>query len=143
MAYSNPDVADFKTQFSRDFSYGASADKVTNNDITSAESDAAVFINPNLFANQDNYSTGFLILSAHFLVMNLRASSQGLTGQFGWLQSSKSVGSVSESFSIPDRIMANPEYAMLTKTYYGAKFLMIVLPQLSGQIFVVGGCTSG
>lgn len=137
MTYTNPQVSDFKTYFYRDFNYGPNSNTVTNTDITNALTDASVFINPVLFNTQAIYNTGFLLLAAHFLVMSLRASSQGVNGQFPWMQSSKGVGSVSEGFTIPDRILANPEFAMLSKTYYGAKFLFMVLPQLTGVMFSV------
>ncbi len=139
--FTNPSVSDFKQYFTRDFQYGTTSDKVTDTDISTALGDSSVFVNPDLYQTQDIYDTGFLLLGAHFLVMNLRAANNGLQGQFPWMQQSKSVGSVAESFAIPQRIMDNPEYAMLTKTYYGAKFLFMILPQLSGQIFTVCGRT--
>ena len=142
MAYTNPSVGDFKIYFTRDFPYGPDpTTSVTNDDITSAMQDCAAMINVDLFSSQENYNVGFLNLSAHFMVMSLRASSQGISGQYSWLQNSRGVGSVSESVAIPQRILDNPEYAMLTKTNYGAKFLFMVLPALSGQVFVVCGRT--
>lgn len=140
--YVNPTVTDFQDYFVRDFTYGSTPETVMDQDIINAESDASEFINYCLFTNQSNYSAGFLQLSAHFLVLNLRAGSQGLQGQWPWMQTSKSVGNVSEGFTIPQRILDNPEYAMLTKTYYGSKFLFMILPQLSGQIFTVYGRTN-
>lgn len=81
------------------------------------------------------------LLSAHYLVMNLRSSSQGINGQYNFLQVSKGVGSVNESFSIPERITNNPYFSMLTKTNYGQAYLQLLLPQLTGQIYVVAGTT--
>lgn len=98
-------------------------------------------MNPGLFSTQANYTLGYLMLSAHFLVLNIRSSSQGISGQYSWLQTNKNVGSVSEGLQIPQRILDNPEFAMLSKTNYGARFLMMVLPQLTGQIFNVYGRT--
>ena len=48
---------------------------------------------------------------------------------------------ISEGLAIPDRIMANPEWAMLMKTNYGAQFMQLVLPQLAGNIFISYGST--
>lgn len=142
MAYTPPTVAEFKTFFSRDFPYGATPDTVTDDDIQRAIDEAVAFVNEGLFCSQESYTTAVLYLSAHNLVTNLRLSSQGInSGQFAWLQNSRAAGSVSESLAIPDRIMANPEYAMLTTTGYGGKFLMMVIPGLSGQIFTVCGRT--
>lgn len=142
MGYIQPGIADFKSYFFRDFPYGTTLDTVTNADITNAMQLAAVNFNQGLFADQQTYQVAFLLLSAHFLVMNLRASSQGVSGQYEWLQNSKSAGSVSEGLSIPQRILDNPEFAMLSKTNYGAQFLLMVLPQLTGQIFTVCGRTN-
>lgn len=83
----------------------------------------------------------FNYLTAHYLCLDLRAASQGIQGQYSWVQTSRSVGSVSEGLQVPQRIMDNPELAMLTKTTYGGKYLQLILPQLSGQIFSVFGGT--
>jgi len=141
-AYTPPTVADFKAFFSRDFPYGVIDATVKDSDIHRAIDEAVAFVNEGLFCSQANFTNAVLYLSAHNLVTNLRMSSQGVSGgQIAWPQNSRSVGSVSESLAIPDRIMANPEYAILATTGYGGKFLMLVIPGLSGQIFTVCGRT--
>jgi hypothetical protein len=140
MAYNNPSVADFQGQFVRDFPYGTDPNNdVLDSDIAYAFQFANMMINPDFFGSQGSYTVGYNLLAAHFLVTNLRASSQGINGQFSWLQTNKNVGSVSEAFSIPQRILDNPELAVLTKTNYGIQYLSIVLPQLTGQMFGVFG----
>jgi len=142
MAYSNPSVQDFKNQFVRDFPYGTDQNlNILDSDITYAFTMTNVNINPALFGNQGTYSMAYNLLSAHYLVMNLRASSQGINGQFNWLQASKGVGQVNESFSIPERIQENPYFSMLTKTNYGAMYLQLIIPQLTGQVYNVYGTT--
>ena len=142
MAYTNPSVADFKAYFFRDFPYGLDPDEnVLDVDISKAFQMTNINMNQGLFADQGSYNVGYLLLSAHYLVMNLRASSQGINGQFSFLENSKSVGSVSQSFQIPDRVMANPDWAVLFKTNYGAAFMQLVLPQLAGQIYISYGST--
>lgn len=142
MAYVAPTVAEFKSYFNRDFPYSEDINLgVADADITKALNRTAVTINSELFCDQATYTIGFLLLSAHYMVMNIRASSQGLASQYSWVQTSRSAGSVSEGLQVPDRIMANPEFAMLTKTGYGADYLMMILPLLSGQIFIAGGGT--
>lgn len=142
MAYNNPTVDDFKQYFYRDFPYGTDpATSVLDQDIAKAMGQCRVNINQGLFSDQDTYNIGYLLLTAHYLVIDLRMSSQGIAGQYSWIESSKSVGSVSESFSIPQRILDNPYFAMLSKTNYGAKYLEILIPQLAGNIFVVAGTT--
>lgn len=142
MAFNNPSVADFKSRFFRDFPYGADpATSILDQDITSAFTFVNVNVNQDLFGDQGSYTLGYLLLSAHYLVMNLRASSQGINGQFNFLQQSKSVGGVAEAFGIPQRILDNPDWAILCKTNYGAQFIQLVLPQLAGNVFSVCGAT--
>lgn len=142
MAYTDPTVSDFKNYFSRDFPYGVTNDTVKDSDIVRAMSDATAGTNQDLFISQGFYTIGFLMLSAHNLVMNLRASAQGIAGQYPWMQTSKGVATVNESYVIPQRILDNPELAMLSKTYYGAKYLGQILPQLSAAMFSVCGRTN-
>jgi hypothetical protein len=142
MSYTNPSTSDFKAQFVRDFPYSTDANLgVLDSDISSAFTFVNMNMNPELFPDQTSYNLGYLLLSAHYLVLNLRASSQGLNGQFNWAQMNKAVGSVSEGFQIPERIQNNPELMMLSKTNYGAQFLQLILPQLAGQVFTVLGHT--
>lgn len=142
MAFSNPSVADFKSFFTRDFPYGSDpTTSILDSDITKAFTFTNVNMNQTLFADQGSYAIGYNLLSAHYLVTNLRASSQGINGQFNFLQVSKNVGAVAEAFGIPQRILDNPDWAMLCKTNYGAQFLQLILPQMAGQIFNAYGST--
>lgn len=142
MAFINPTVADFKAYFTRDFPYGTDPNtSVTDADIAKAMQMTNINFNPGLWADQGSYSVGYELLSAHYLVLDLRASSQGISGQWSWLEASKSVGGVSQAFSIPQGILDNPYYSMLTKTNYGAQYLQLVYPQLMGQVFLAPGST--
>lgn len=141
MGYAFPTVTDFKTYFARDFPYGETAEFVMDADITKAQEQAAYNINEALFPSQPKFSMCFNYLTAHYLCIDLRLASQGVASQYNWVRTSKAVGSVSEGFQVPDRIMANPELAMLTQTGYGGKYLQLVLPQLVGNVFVVAGKT--
>jgi hypothetical protein len=136
-----PTVAEFKAYFFRDFPYGVSLDMVTDMDIAKAQVEASLNFNEALWDTQEYYSMAFNYLTAHYLVMDLRAASQGIAGSYSWLTTNKSVGSVSEGYSIPQRIMDNPYLAMLSKTNYGAKYLSLALPSLTGQMFTVCGAT--
>lgn len=140
MAYTNPSVADFKAYFFRDFPYGTDMNtSVLDQDITSAFAMTNININQGLFASQGSYNIGYFLMSAHYLVMNLRSSSQGINGQFAFLEQSKGVGGVSASFAIPQRVLDNPDWSVLMKTNYGAQFLQIILPGLAGQMYTVAG----
>ena len=141
MAYTLPTVAEFKTYFFRDFPYGQGLNTVIDQDIENAFSRASANINEGIFDTQSDFTLGYLLLSAHQLVTALRASSQGVQGAYNFLDASKSVGSVNESFAIPQRILDNPNFSMLAKTTYGAMYLEMVLPRIIGQIFPVEGGT--
>lgn len=140
MAFTNPSVADFKSYFFRDFPYGTDINtQVTDLDIANAMQMTNINMNQGLFPSQSDYNVGYFLLSAHYLVMNLRQSSQGINGQFSFLEQSKGVGSVNSSQAIPQRILDNPNFSMLMKTNYGAQYIQILLPALTGQMFVVPG----
>jgi hypothetical protein len=140
--FSNPSVADFRARYTRDFPYGTDQTvAVLDADIANAFLDTNVVINQALFDDQSSYNLGYLKLSAHYLVLNLRASSQGINGQWAWLEQSKSAGSVATAFGIPQRVLDNPVFAGLCKTNYGAAYLLQILPALSGAAFAVCGGT--
>lgn len=140
MAYTNPSVSDFKNYFTRDFAYGVDPDtSILDIDIANAYQLVNVNINQGLFTVQSNYNLGYLFLAAHFLTLNIRASSQGVNGQFNWLEKSKSTDKISSTFEIPERILNNPLFSMYTKSNYGMMYLQMLLPQLTGFMFPVLG----
>jgi len=143
MAFTNPTIANFKSQFVRDFPFGgATGDPnltVLDSDINVALTLASYNVNQGLWPDQASFQLGFCYMAAHYLVLNLRNSSQGLNGQYTWAQNSKGVGAVNEGFEIPERIKNNPEFMALTKTNYGAMYLSLVLPLLVGNFFSVCG----
>jgi len=136
-----PTVASFKSQFQRDFPFGTTTDKVMDSDITTAQTLADYLVNQSLFADEASFQFAYNYLAAHYLVMNIKSSSQGLGGSYSWLESSKSAGSVSQSFQIPADILKHPQLAMLSKTNYGVTYLSIVLPLTYGQIGIAQGTT--
>jgi hypothetical protein len=143
--YTIPTLADFKAYFFRDFPYQPSGAEdlatVQDQDINNAFTDAGYNFNDQFASDQSDYTLLYLLLTAHFLVTNLQNSSQGIAGQYNWLMSSKSAGSVAASYSIPQDILDHPAYAMLAQTKYGAKYLQLVIPQLAGNFFTAYGPT--
>ena len=83
----------------------------------------------------------FNLLSAHFLLLNIQASSQGLRGQGEWLVNSKSVGDLTASYTIPDKIAQSPFLSPMTKTPYGLQYLGILAQYLVGNFASVPGMT--
>lgn len=143
VAYANPTIVDFKDYFTRDFPYGTDPENnVLDADIGKGIQQAVAYpINPGLYSTQDQYTLGFLYMAAHFMVQDLRASSQGINGQFNFLQASKAAGAVNESFTIPQRVLDSPVWSMFTKTNYGMMMLQMIAPRLVGNIISVQGTT--
>jgi hypothetical protein len=141
--YVYPQAPDFKYAFLDDFPFGPDPQTQFPDYRVAVALQMAntSFFNPTFFGTQSEFSTGYLLLAAHYLVMNIRRASQGMRGQFSFLQSSKSAG-ISVSVEIPERIRANPDYAWLCQTNYGAQYLHMCLPQLSGQMFTVESVTN-
>lgn len=137
-----PGVSDFKSYFARDFPYGADQSYVMDVDVSNAMERAVNFLNQALYQTQSSFTVGFLDLSAHYLVIALRAASQGIAGQWPWMVTSKGTGSLSSGMQIPEEIMANPQLAMLTTTYYGCNFVIGVYDQLKGQAVYLPACTN-
>jgi len=142
MAYLNPTIQEFKDYFTRDWPYNADPTiGVTDGDINKAFGQTNININQGMWETQTDYQIGYLLLAAHYLVIDLRMASQGVQGQYAWIESSKSVGSVSQGFSVPQTILDNPYLAMLAQTNYGAKYLQLLMPQLAGNVFISYGRT--
>ena len=142
MSYVTPSVSDFKSRFDRDFPFPSDQSdmsKVRDKDITLALTQAGANFNPGLFENQAIYSEAFLLLAAHYLCTNLLASSQGIGGAGQWLTNSKSVGNVSEAYTIPDRILRSPTLSLFSKTIYGCQYLSIIAVRLVGNFMAVCG----
>ena len=140
MALLNPSTVDFKARFVRDFPYNADPTLgVMDSDIMTAFQDTNVEINPVLWS-QAEYTQAYLFLTAHFLSLNLQASSQGFQGKGSWLSSSQSAG-ISESYSIPQQILDHPLWSAYSATTYGKRYAMLVIPKLVGSCFTVRGRT--
>lgn len=108
---------------------------VVDADIQGAIFDAQYNVSQALFTSQADFSRAFLYLAAHNLVERLLAGGEGLASQYNWLTASKTVGSVQESFQIPEKISKDPLLSMYSKTRYGMLYLQIIVPLLIGGFF--------
>lgn len=115
---------------------------VLDEDIEKAFEEARSIFNTALFGTEDETRMVFLYLTAHYLVMDLRTAQRGIESTGESLVSSRSVGSVSESYAIPEAWTNEPVYNFFTKTGYGLKYLSIVLPRVVGNIGTVAGGTN-
>lgn len=138
----NPSIDDFKAYFNRDFPYGTDiSTSILDVDIGKAFGKANFWINEGLFDKQEDYTMGYMELAAHWLVEDIRKSSQGISGRYNWIEASKGVGNASSSYSIPQKILDNPSLAMLSQTRYGQAYLELIMPQLAGNTATVRGRT--
>lgn len=152
MAYALPTLAEFKAHFYRDFPYAVPASgvggddtdktKVINADITNAINMANINMNQALFPTLAVFQTAFMYAAAHYLVTNLKTSNQGLFSQFTWNTNQKTVGGVQESFQIPESISKSPWLSHFSQTRYGAQYLSIIAPLLTGNVALVCGATT-
>ena len=110
-------------------------DKVTDRDIINAFNATQNFnFSQTLFGSQAAYTFAFNLLAAHYLCETLQNAMAGISGKAEWITQAKTVGNVTESYNIPDRIMRSPYLSKLSKTTYGAQFLELVSPQLIGNM---------
>lgn len=114
---------------------------VKDSDIEAAFKEAQIVFNQSLFSTDEQVTLGYLYLTAHYLVHDLRAALAGVAGFNPFPVQSRSVGSVSESYGIPQTYMDNPIYSFYTQSAYGMKYLSMVLPVLVGNVGAVAGAT--
>ncbi len=115
---------------------------IQDQDISNAFDEAMFNLNQGLFGSDEQIHLGFLYLTAHYLVNDIRAGRAGVAAQAQFPVSSKSVGSVSESYAVPARYADDPILSFYTSSSYGLKYLSLILPQMVGNVFTVEGGTN-
>lgn len=116
---------------------------VLDADITKAFNESLLSFNSNLpYGTCEQVKHVFYYLSAHYLVQDIKTSQQGLQSSGDFITSSRTVGSVSETYEIPDIYKNNPIYSFYTKSSYGIKFLNLTIPYIVGNINAVEGDTT-
>lgn len=114
---------------------------VLDADINKAFDEAKITFNQSLFTTEENIKIGFLYLTAHYLVNDLRAALKGISAIAVFPLQSRSVGSVSESYGIPAKYLSDPVLSFYTQSAYGLKYLNMILPRLVGNVVSVAGGT--
>lgn len=116
--------------------------KVSDFDIAYAMNQAFLFnITQALVSSQTAFTNLYNLLAAHYLVRAMTSRVSGLSGKGDWITKSKTVGNVSASYEIPDRILRSPLLSKLSQTTYGANFLELMAPQLVGNFAAFHRCT--
>lgn len=114
---------------------------VQDRDIENAFLEAQSVFNIGLYQSDATINLAYLYLTAHFLCHDLKAAQAGLMASGNFPASSKGAGSISESYSIPQRYMDSPVLSQYTSSAYGMKFLAMTLPNLTGNVVTVAGAT--
>ena len=95
--------------------------------------------NPSFFEECAQAKTAFGLLVAHYLTVDFN-NALGIN-QVG-LPTSKSVGSVSEGYSIPNWLTSNAALSAYATTGYGVKYASLIQPYLIGQIMLIPGAVT-
>ena len=117
-------------------------DYISDNDIIKAFNEAKVNFNPELFECCEEALMVFYYLAMHYLVIDITNSLNPMTTGFIGFTQSKSVGSVSEGYSVPTWMMNNPLLSGYAQTGYGRKYLSLIQPYLVGNIILTPGVTN-
>lgn len=115
---------------------------IQDSDIERAFVEASVNFNAKLFSDCNKAQMVYLYLVAHYLVIDLNNASNPLALGFMGFTQSKSVGSVSESYGIPQWVMNSRTLSLYAQTGYGRKYLSEIVPYLVGNIIFTPGRTT-
>lgn len=115
---------------------------VLDEDINKAFVEAAVNFNEELFSDDDQKKVTFLYLSAHYLVIDLTAAKNAGQAGIAGVLNSRSVGNVSESYTVPKWITDSPILSLYATTTYGIKYVSLIRPALIGNIAIAEGMTT-
>ena len=115
---------------------------IQDSDIMRAFNEAVINFNANLFTDQNSAIMVFLYLAAHYLVIDLNNAANPLAMGFIGFTQSKSVGSVSQSFALPDFVTKNAALSQYMQTGYGAKYVSLIYPYLIGNVLFFPGRTT-
>ena len=112
---------------------------ILDSDIERAFEEAKINFNADLFGCCNSVALIYCYLAAHYLVIDLNNVNNPLALGFMGFTQSKSVGSVSESYGIPQWMLNNASLGLYAQTGYGRKYLSLIKPYLVGQIIYTPG----
>ena len=116
---------------------------VLDSDIEKAYFQAKQFFNPALFDNENDLLSYICYLIAHYLVIDIQMSQEGVNSTGYYIPNHTTVGDVSESYSNPtnsqgDSFILN----QLNQTRCGQKYLSLISPLLVGHFNSIRGTTT-
>jgi hypothetical protein len=110
-----------------------------DSDILTAMLEADINFNKSLFPDTETQNLVFLYLTAFYLTLDFRNASGGNSAG---VTTSKSVGSVSEGYTIPQWVMKSPTMSIYASNGYGLKYLSLIYPYMIGNVILVNGATT-
>ena len=116
---------------------------VLDSDIEKAYFQARQFFNPNLFDNENDLLSYICYLIAHYLVIDIQMSQEGVNSTGYYIPNHTTVGDVSESYSNPTNSQGDSFILyQLNQTRYGQKYLSLISPLLVGHYNSIRGTTT-
>jgi hypothetical protein len=136
---------DFKAHFFRDFKYGdisEGCDVISDADLDKSFVEAKMNFNPGLWGTQETLKIALLYCVAHYLVCDIQMSKEGVDSSSTFSVNSRNIGSVSESYTVPDWILKSPYMSYFASTRYGLKYCSLLRPRIIGNVAVYSGLTT-
>ena len=116
---------------------------VLDSDIEKAYFQARQFFNPALFDNENELLSYICYLIAHYLVIDIQMSQEGVNSTGYYIPNHTTVGDVSESYSNPTDSQGDSFILyQLNQTRYGQKYLSLISPLLVGHFNSIRGTTT-
>ena len=116
---------------------------VLDSDIEKAYFQAKQFFNPALFDNENDLLSYICYLIAHYLVIDIQISQEGVNSTGYYIPNHTTVGDVSESYSNPTNSQGDSFILyQLNQTRYGQKYLSLISPLLVGHFNSIRGTTT-
>lgn len=116
-------------------------DFITDEDIERAFAEAKMSFNISLWGDDDSIKLAYLYCAAFWLAYDIKAAQGGIGGASSMPVTSRSVGSVSESYGLPNAYMDEPMFAMYASNPWGLKYLQLALPRIRGNVMGIAGRT--
>lgn len=114
---------------------------IVDSDITRAFGEAMAVFNQGLFPDNATITLAYLYCAAHFLAMDLRTARAGVASAGENPVTGRSVGNVSEQYSIPQQFLDDAILGYYASSGYGRKYLIMLMPALRGNFVSVAGAT--
>jgi hypothetical protein len=113
---------------------------VQDADITNAFNQAQMNFNTGLWGTDSDAVLAYLFLTAYYLCVDFKNALAGLSSQSGaGIMTGRSVGSISESYTVPQSYMEDAVLAAYTVNGYGMKYLTLAMPRIRGNAAAVCG----